>query len=140
MSGGCCYITSKLIALNTDWELSFEFMKNGSSCAIQLVKNGITSRDTQVLKIQGDSNGQVFVAGVSSGRYWDPSFNYSNNIYYPVTIKKEGNMLTITSNQVTKIITSDLWDILELTSESLGIGVDTWGHTAYLKNVKLKIL
>ena len=137
MRGGSSYLTDYPIPLTEDWELSFEGKHSPYYCAIQLVHDGVTSRDTRCMKVQRSTRTEIYVTGISTGQKWFTNVTSMNaNTYYPITITKQNNQISIKYNNFEQIITPEDWDLINATG-NLHIGVDTWGGTAYLKNVKL---
>ena len=136
MRGGSAYLTDSryLMNLKDNWVLTCDVKFGNANCDVQLVKQGVTSRDSNKVDVQYK---QVF--SVPSAKWYHFSQNCSYNVYYPVVWKNENGVLTITINGITTTIDSTTWTLAG-TDSNMGIGVDNWGGTSYVKNVKLKPL
>jgi len=119
-----------------NWEVSFKAKWGGGNCAIGLFKPTETSRDNNGL-VLAPYNYSLFayVNGTgTSNQQGSSSIPYNN--WYDVKFTKNGSTITMTCNGITKSIT---WSLAS-TLSTMCIGVDTWGHTAYIKEIVVKPL
>ena len=136
MSGGSARLLSAWD--NTvDWELTFQAKKSGSNCGVWIIDSSDTSRDTDCVKLVQLSTPYAYVNGSDTHNYGDLGA-LSNNTYYSYTITKQNGVLKIKREGSSTELTVN-WSLLSSLT-SMAIGVDTWGHTATIKDIVVKPL
>lgn len=136
MSGGSARLTTAWD--NTvDWELTFDGKKSNNNCGYWLINPTDTTRDNNCVKLVSGTIPYVYVSGSDTHNYGDLG-TLSNNTYYSYTIRKENGVLKIKRSGSSTELTVN-WSLLSSLT-TIAIGVDTWGHTATIKNIIVKPL
>ena len=136
MGGGSGFIGA--FSNSGDWECSFKAKFDGSNCGVMIVNPSDTNRDSNQFKyVSGLNKVYSYVNGTNTSTSSSVFDNKQYNTYYDIVIKKQNGSLTFkfsTGNAV-----SISWNLISSLS-TLAIGVDTWGHTATIKNIIVKPL
>ena len=132
MYGGSGYLSNGFD--NTgNWEMTFQAKWSNTRCGIWLIKDTETSRDkNDVLMIPN----RVYAHVNGSNVFNQQLYNVSQNTYYTFKLTKNNDTLTIEVNGNSSNLT---WSLLN-TLSTLTVGVDSWGGTSYIKNIKVKAL
>ena len=145
MKGGSAYLTDYIIDNSKNWEITLDASFGGSGSAFVIVKQGTKARDENRIMYAWQSNtSQIYstllihaddmtmARDALSDR--QPS---STNTYAHFIIKKEGNIYSISVNNY--LLSASAPDFASI-CPNLCIGVDTWGSSCSLKNIKIKYL
>jgi hypothetical protein len=131
MYGGSGYIGA--FDNTGNWEITLQAKWSNTQCGVWIIKSDETSRDNNDILILRD-NFYYHVNG--SGTSGGGNMLKSSNTYYPITLTKNGNSLTISVNNITRTFN---WSLATSLS-TLSIGVDSWGGTATIKDIIVKPL
>ena len=135
MSGGSGFIGA--FDNTGDWELSLKAQFSGSNCGFWIIASNDTTRDNNACKlVSGNMSVYPYING-NQGSLTRMSNQVSYNVYHTWTIRKENNVLTFKYDD--ESARSVDWSLINSLS-TLGIGVDTWGHTATIKDIVVKPL
>ena len=132
MGGGSAYLSdgwdnTKDYVLSLD----FKYTSNDGNAIYLLVPTDKTERDKEQIIIYPPYAHKVEAQGTVRNSVILPSI--STNTWYTIKLQKIGNNLTVIFNEVSYSLD---WDILSNYSQ-ITCGVDTWGSTAYIRNVKV---
>ena len=131
MYGGSGYIGA--FDNTGNWEITLQAKWSNTQCGVWIIKSDETSRDNNDILILRD-NFYYHVNG--SGTSGGGGMSKSSNTYYPITLTKNGNSITISVNNITKTFN---WSLATSLS-TLSIGVEAWGGTATIKDIIVKPL
>lgn len=145
MSGGASYITSSKIDNSRDWEITLDAKFSGNGCGVWLIKSGTTVRDKNRLifvnNARTSNNRSAFLLDEDgqSQKYTQLDIRYPNyNTYTSCLFKKQGDIYSITLDDTYTMTLST--PTFATTCPELCIGVDSWGATCSIKNIKIKYL
>ena len=136
MSGGSGFIGP--FDNTGDWEITLQAKFSNTNCGIGLYAPTDTTRDNNCVKVIGGSDRKIY-AYVNGTEVTQNVKLYltSYNTYEDYTIKKSNDVLTFQKGTDTAKTVS--WSLIN-TLSTLAIGVDSWGHTATIKNIVVKPL
>ena len=145
MSGGSSYITSFSIDNSKDWEITLDAKFSGNGCGVVIVKSGTTVRDKNSLLLVNNKSTSDNHSGWLIKEDGVPTKNTGLNIRYPAyntyascLFKKQGEEYSVTLDKTYTM--THTAPSFAATCPELCIGVDTWGATCSLKNIKVKYL
>lgn len=145
MSGGSGYLTDCKIDNSKDWEVTLDAKFSGNGCGLLFVKSGTTVRDkNQILftNNQNTSNNRsILLMKEDNVSHANQTLNLrypAYNTYASFVIRKQNDIYTVIIDDLYTL--SIIAPTFETTCPELCIGVDTWGTTATVKNIKLKYL
>lgn len=135
MSGGASYLTGGWD--NTgNWKCTFDAYISNDGSAVGIYGHNETQRDKNMVKITGNYHHNITAYTNGSSVSSASTSNVPQNTWFTIILTKNGTTLTCEMNNNSYTVT---WGQLTTLSE-VHIGLDTWGNTAKIRNIKVEPL